>query len=127
MELNPKAIKIEMNKSNENTVWFAIIVLTMFIVISLLSNVRLVKEIEVIQSNLDDLAEKPSCWLLENGKHIGVGKIDGSCEAWERVAEINNKFIGATGVSQRKDVDIYYVTVQESDIPKEYRDSLKGK
>lgn len=34
---------------------------------------------------------------------------------------------GATGVKQYKNVDTYYVTVKESDIPKEYRDSLKGK
>lgn len=122
-----------MNKSYYD-VWVApvVIILTGFTAILLASNVRLVNEIDVIQSDLDNLVDNSPCWLIENGKYIGVGKIDGSCEAWERIAEINKRFIdtnafGATGVRQYKVVDTSYVTVQESDIPKEYRDSLKGK
>lgn len=119
-------------KESNYGVWIVIGFLAYFTALLLASNVGIVKEIRVIQSDLDNLVDNSPCWLIENGKYIGVGKIDGSCEAWKRIAEINKRFIdtnafGATGVRQYKVVDTSYVTVQESDLPKEYRDSLKGK
>lgn len=121
-------------KESNYGVWFAISCLTIliFVLFFFINVVKFVDRVNVIQSDLDNLVDNSPCWLIENGKYIGVGKIDGSCEAWERISEINNKFIdrkgiGATGVRQYKVVDTSYVTVQESDIPKEYRDSLKGK
>ena len=72
-------------KTNEY-MWFVITIgLVVFLAALLLTSaVQINNNIKVVQSALDNLAEKPSCWLLENGKHIGVGKIDGSCEAWVR-------------------------------------------